>query len=77
MSIKGELVALWRKLAGDNTKTASSIAEAIHGVAENITPMAAAAAQADSTAADAAGLKTDFNALLAKLRAAGLLETSS
>lgn len=33
----------------------------------------AAAVQADSTAADAAGLVTDFNALLAKLRAAGLM----
>lgn len=32
-----------------------------------------AAAQADSTATDAAGLVTDFNALLAKLRAAGLM----
>ena len=32
-----------------------------------------AAAQPDSTAADIATLKADFNALLAKLRAAGLL----
>ncbi len=32
-----------------------------------------AAAQPDSTAEDAAGLVTDFNALLAKLRAAGIL----
>ncbi|WP_205287712.1 head fiber protein [Luteibacter yeojuensis] len=32
-----------------------------------------AEAQADSTAADVAGLKTDFNALLAKLQAAGLM----
>lgn len=31
--------------------------------------------QADSTAADVAGLKADFNALLAKMRAAGLLKT--
>lgn len=31
------------------------------------------AAQADSTAADVATLKTDFNALLAKLRSAGIL----
>lgn len=31
------------------------------------------AAQADSTATDVAGLKTDFNALLAKLRSAGIL----
>lgn len=32
------------------------------------------AAQPDSTATDVAGLVTDFNALLAKLRAAGLME---
>ncbi|BDH63216.1 head fiber protein [Bacillaceae bacterium CLA-AA-H227] len=31
--------------------------------------------QADSTATDVAGLVTDFNALLAKLKAAGLMET--
>lgn len=33
-----------------------------------------AANQADSTATDAAGLVTDFNALLDKLKAAGLME---
>jgi len=33
-----------------------------------------AANQADSVAADVATLKTDFNALLAKLQAAGLME---
>lgn len=32
-----------------------------------------AVAQADSTATDVAELKTDFNALLAKLRTAGIL----
>jgi hypothetical protein len=31
------------------------------------------AAQADSTATDVTGMKTDFNALLAKLRAAGVI----
>lgn len=31
------------------------------------------AAQADSTATDVAGLVTDFNALLAKARAAGMI----
>lgn len=31
--------------------------------------------QADSTATDVAGLVTDFNALLAKLKAAGLMES--
>lgn len=39
----------------------------------SITP---AVAQADSTATDAAGVVTDFNALLAKLRTAGILKTS-
>ncbi|QSX09542.1 Head fiber protein [Alkalibacter rhizosphaerae] len=34
-----------------------------------------AAFQADSTASDIAGLVSDFNALLAKLQAAGLMET--
>ena len=34
-----------------------------------------AAAQADSVAADVATLKTDFNALLAKLRTAGVIAT--
>lgn len=33
----------------------------------------ACAVQADSTAADVAGLVTDFNALLAKLRSAGIV----
>lgn len=32
-----------------------------------------AAAQVDSTATDVAGLKADFNALLAKLRTAGVI----
>lgn len=32
-----------------------------------------AAAQADSVATDVAGLVTDFNALLAKLKAAGMM----
>lgn len=35
-----------------------------------------AAAQEDSTASDVAGLVTDFNTLLAKLRAAGILANS-
>lgn len=35
-----------------------------------------AAAQPDSTATDVAGLKTDFNALLAKLRTAGVISSS-
>lgn len=39
------------------------------------TPFAQGAAQADSVAADVPTIKTDFNALLAKLRAAGLIAT--
>lgn len=45
-----------------------AIAEAI----EDAIPVAAA--QADSTASEVAALVTDFNALLAKLKAAGLME---
>ena len=42
-----------------------------------LVPLATPAApQADSTATDVTGLKNDFNALLAKLRTAGLLRTS-
>ena len=37
----------------------------------------AAANQAASTATDVAGLVTDFNALLTKLKAAGLMEADS
>ena len=39
----------------------------------SVTGLPSAAHQADSTATDAAGLVTDFNALLAKLKAAGLM----
>ena len=39
------------------------------------TPLARAANQADSTATTIADLKGDFNALLAKLQAAGLMES--
>lgn len=38
-----------------------------------LTPIGQAATQADSVAADVATLKADFNALLAKLKAAGLM----
>ena len=38
-------------------------------------PLERAANQADSTAATIADLKTDFNSLLAKLQAAGLMES--
>lgn len=42
------------------------------GLPSTFTP---AAVQADSTATDITGLVTDFNSLLAKLRAAGLMES--
>ena len=42
--------------------------------ADGITP---AENQADSTATDVAGLVTDFNALLAKLKTAGLMEADA
>jgi hypothetical protein len=48
--------------------------------ADGVTPLVPlatpAAPQADSTATDVTGLKADFNALLAKLRTAGLMRTS-
>lgn len=53
-------------------KVGSGLSITTEGVlsADGITP---AANQADSTASDVAGLVTDFNALLAKLKAAGLM----
>lgn len=39
----------------------------------SVTGLPAAANQANSAATDAAGLAADFNALLAKLKAAGLM----
>lgn len=41
-----------------------------------VTGLPQAAGQADSEATDVAGLAADFNSLLAKLRAAGLLAVS-
>ena len=38
-------------------------------------PLKPAALQANSTAVDTAGLVTDFNGLLGKLKAAGLMES--
>jgi len=40
----------------------------------SVTGLPVAENQVDSTATDVAGLVTDFNALLAKLKAAGLME---
>ena len=44
----------------------------VTGLPSTFTP---AAYQADSTAIDIAGIVSDFNSLLAKLKAAGLMET--
>ena len=57
-------------------KVGSGLSVTEEGVlsADGITP---AAAQADSTATTIAGLKEDFNALLAALRTAGLLATAA
>lgn len=41
----------------------------------SVTGLLVAENQADSTATDVAGLVTDFNALLTKLKAAGLMDT--
>ena len=40
-------------------------------------PLSAAANQVDSTATTVAGLKDDFNALLLKLKTAGLMEADA
>lgn len=57
-----------------NSTSAASALSAKQGKVLNDSITAKTAAnQADSTAADAAGLVTDFNALLAKLKAAGLM----
>jgi hypothetical protein len=59
------------KVAGSDPLTSipAATASVVGGVKK-------AAAQADSTAEDAAGIVTDFNALLAKLRTAGVLAAS-
>lgn len=57
-----------------NSTSATSALSAKQGKVLNEAIIAKTAAnQADSTAADVAGLVTDFNALLAKLIAAGLM----
>lgn len=74
-----------KKLSADNTGGISSIptasASTLGGVkvgtslaiADGVLDVNPAENQADSTAADVAGLVTDFNALLAKLKAAGFM----
>ena len=61
------------KLGGIKVGSGLTITDGVLS-ATGITP---AEAQADSTASSYTGLKDDFNALLAKLRAAGLLATNT
>lgn len=69
-------------ISGANPKFAPEPLEVVGGIPAASVPAATtstngtvkrAAAQANSTATDVAGLVTDFNALLAKLRTAGIL----
>jgi hypothetical protein len=57
-----------------HTHAISDITNLSTSLSEKLTATQAAA-QADSTAADIAGLVADFNALLAKLRTAGIIAT--
>lgn len=61
------------KLGGIKVGSGLTITDGVLS-ATGITP---AEAQADSTASSYTGLKDDFNALLAKLRAAGLLAANA
>ncbi|MFX3616128.1 MAG: head fiber protein [Sporolactobacillus sp.] len=62
--ISGELA-----IVGDGKITKDGAEVSLGGVKQ-------ATAQADSTATDVTGLVTDFNALLAKLRTAGIIANS-
>lgn len=57
----------------DSTSTTSALSAKQGKVLNDTLTAKTAANQADSTAADVAGLVTDFNALLAKLQSAGLM----
>ena len=61
---------------GDKTVIGGELAVTAEGkVTFDGTELKPAAVQADSTAVDVADLVADFNALLAKLKAAGLMES--
>ena len=66
-------------IGGKLTFLESATVEGCEGLFDSETENAitAAAYQADSTATSYTALKEDFNALLAKLRAAGLRETTA
>lgn len=57
----------------DSTSATSALSANQGQVLNNALAAKTAASQADSTATEVAGLVTDFNALLAKLKAAGLM----
>ena len=61
------------KLSADNTDTPTYTLPA--ATTDALGGVKMAVAQTDSTAEDVAGLLTDFNALLAKLRTAGIIDT--
>jgi hypothetical protein len=61
---------------GDKTVIGGELAVEAEGkMTFNGTELKPATLQADSTAVDAAALVVDFNSLLAKLKAAGLMES--
>ena len=59
---------------GDVTHIGGKLIVEEGGSGEGLPASPKAENQADSTASDVAGLKADFNSLLAKLKAAGLME---
>ena len=59
---------------GDVTHIGGKLIVEEGGSIEGLPTSPKAENQADSTASDVAGLKADFNSLLAKLKAAGLME---
>lgn len=61
---------------GEKTVIGGELAVTAEGkITYDGTELKPAAVQANSVAVDAAGLVTDFNALLSKLKAAGLMES--
>lgn len=61
---------------GEKTVIGGELAVTAEGkITYDGTELKPAAVQANSTAVDAADLVTDFNALLSKLKAAGLMES--
>jgi hypothetical protein len=59
---------------GDVTHIGGKLIVEEGGSVEGLPASPKAENQADSTASDVAGLKADFNSLLAKLKAAGFME---